>query len=91
MAHPSSLYFSDYELEQEIDNLISKGLDGIEVRNRSITMEQGIRYEQIANKLGILTTVGSDFHSPEKDTIGVDVSEEIYDKFKKRMLLAKDR
>jgi predicted metal-dependent phosphoesterase TrpH len=89
LAHPSTLYFSDYEIEQEVRGLMSRGLDGIEVRNRSITIEQGKSYEQIANKLGILTTVGSDFHSPENETIGCWVSERLYEEFETRMVLSK--
>lgn len=91
LAHPSTLYFSDYELEQEVRLLMARGLDGIEVRNRSITKEQGKRYEKIANNLGILTTVGSDFHYSEYDRIGIYASEMIYENLEHRMRLSKKK
>lgn len=91
LAHPSTLYFSDYELEQEVRHLMARGLDGIEVKNRSITKEQGVRYEKIANNLGIITTVGSDFHYSEFDKIGVFASEMIYENLEQRMRLSKKK
>lgn len=89
LAHPSTLYLSDYDLEKEVRGLMAYGLDGIEVKNRCITSFQSISYQEIANKLGLISTMGSDFHSPHLDIIGVEASEEIYENLQKRIVLSK--
>ena len=91
LAHPSTLYLSDYDLEQEVKNLMDMGLDGIEVKNRCITLEQSEKYEMLAKKLNLLVTVGSDFHSPDKENIGVMASRDIYNRMNTRMYVAKRR
>lgn len=91
LAHPSTLYLSDYDLDQEVRYLMARGLDGIEIKNRSITEGQSHRYEKIANNLGILTTVGSDFHYSEYDKIGICVSESICENLLRKIKLSKRR
>ena len=89
LAHPSTLKLDEVSLEREISSLVSLGLDGIEVKNKGITSIQSIIYEDMANRFGLITTVGSDFHTPYLDIIGIDASEEVYDKLQKRMKLVK--
>lgn len=89
LAHPSTLKLDNNTLEKEISHLITLGLEGIEVNNTKNTNIQNIILENIVNKYSLITTVGSDFHIPEEDIIGVDTSEEIYEQLQKKMKLAK--
>ena len=89
LAHPSTLKLKEKQLEEEVRTLINLGLDGIEIKNRSITNAQSIIYENMANKLNLIKTVGSDFHSPYQDIIGVETSEEVYENLQKQIQLRK--
>lgn len=89
LAHPCTLRMDDETLLKEIYGLMNYGLDGIEIKNRSITREQNIRYEEMANEFELIKTVGSDFHSPYLDVLGVDVSEDIYNNLQKKIKLSK--
>ena len=62
LAHPKSLELSDIELLKTIKQLVSCGLDGIEVYHSSHTKEEMKKYMDIVNKLGLLYSGGSDFH-----------------------------
>lgn len=62
LAHPSSLNLTDTVLEKNIKNLISLGLDGIETYYSQHTALQISKYHSIAQKYGLLETIGSDFH-----------------------------
>lgn len=85
LAHPSTLKMDAQSLKLEICKLIDSGLDGIEIKNRSITRLQSIKYYELATELGIITTVGSDFHSPYLDILGVEASESIYENLQKKL------
>lgn len=89
LAHPSTLKLKEKQLEEEVRTLINLGLDGMEIKNRSITNAQSIIYENMANKLNLIKTVGSDFHSPYQDIIGVETSEEVYENLQKQIQLRK--
>lgn len=70
MAHPSSMKFSDDQLFDFIIYLKNIGLEGIEVFNADKTKkEQLLYYLQIAKKLNLLTTSGSDFHREEETKV----------------------
>jgi len=62
LAHPHSLELNDKELLKMIRNLISCGLDGIEVYHSNHTPEQMKQYLQIAKQENLLISGGSDFH-----------------------------
>ena len=51
-------------MEEILPNLISQGLEGIEVYNSLHTYEDSQRYLEIAKKYNILTSGGSDYHGP---------------------------
>lgn len=88
MAHPSSMKFSDNQLFDFIIYLKNIGLEGIEVFNADKTKkEQLLYYLQIAKKLNLLTTSGSDFHR-EEETKNLGVNNEYSNNFIK---LVKER
>lgn len=85
MAHPSSLKLSDYELLKFITSLKEKGLDGIEVFNADKTNKEQLKsYREIAKKLNLLETSGSDFHR-ETETPILGVSNNFSNKFIKTL------
>lgn len=72
LAHPNSLKFNYSELDCFIKELISLGLNGIEVINSSkINLEESQCYKQIAQKYSLLTSGGSDFHDDINYRLGV--------------------
>ena len=73
LAHPVSLNMNDDQLFSYLKYLQELKLDGIEVVNTSkISLIQTIKYLEMAKKLNLLTSSGSDFHDLKKNTIGVD-------------------
>jgi predicted metal-dependent phosphoesterase TrpH len=64
LAHPNNMKRDEAETETEIARLQSLGLDGIEARYNLHTPEDTARYLALADRLGLLTTGGSDFHGP---------------------------
>lgn len=64
IAHPVTLKLNDDELNKEIKELKSYGLDGIECYNNIHTKEEINKLKKIANENDMLITAGSDFHGP---------------------------
>lgn len=62
LAHPKSLELSDKELLCLLKDMINCGLKGIEVYHSTHTKEESLRFLEIANKLNLLVSGGSDFH-----------------------------
>jgi hypothetical protein len=62
LAHPNNLKMEPQEAENYICELQGLGLDGIEARYNLHTPEDTARYLALANRLGLLTSGGSDFH-----------------------------
>ena len=62
LAHP--LYLRD---DTVIERLCDQGLVGLEAYHGSHTTTMAQRYEQIATRLGLLVTGGSDYHGAPKD------------------------
>ena len=86
-AHPSTIKYSDSELEELVKELSLLGLDGIEVFNSSkTTIEQMNFYLYLAEKYDLLTTCGSDFHNENTASIGInnDISDKFINKVKRR-------
>ncbi len=71
LAHPRSLHMGRESLEKYVTRLREEGLEGIELYNPSCSFEvfENIRY--IADKLNLVTTVGSDYHGKESRNIYV--------------------
>lgn len=86
LAHPNTLNVSIDELKSIIYNLKEHGLAGIEVINSKMGAFDKQVFGAIANELGLLQTVGSDFHSLDNQTIGIEVEPAIFEDFKKQIL-----
>ena len=62
LAHPCEIELDDYEKYNFIKKLKDKGLMGIESAYADFTFNDFIKYPRIAQELGLLESVGSDFH-----------------------------
>lgn len=72
LAHPGRL-----EDEAIIEELVARGLVGIEVFYPSHSTLQIARYRNLASQFGLVMTAGSDFHDPRWNArgVGMDVDE----------------
>ena len=84
LAHPGSLNKPMDELTTIVSELKDNGLVGMEIINGK--MKPKAYYEIIAEKLKLLKTVGSDFHNLEKDNIGIEVSDNLYEPMVKKLI-----
>lgn len=66
LAHP--MYLKDQSL---IERLAQEGLVGLEVYHSSHSPEQIRRYEQMADRLRLLKTGGSDYHGASKEGVAI--------------------
>ena len=62
LAHPYSLRQSKIELLKTIKDMVSCGLDGIEVYHSNHSLDQMNYYMQMVQDYNLLYTAGSDFH-----------------------------
>ncbi len=69
IAHPHSLKLTDIEIERKIAKLKSLGLDGVEYAHSNHSAEQTELYKNIALKLGLKLSAGSDFHGAYKENV----------------------
>ena len=84
LAHPGSLNRQMDELTTIVSELKENGLQGMEIINGK--MKPKAYYEIIAEKLKLLKTVGSDFHSLEKDNIGIEINDNLYEPMSKKLI-----
>ena len=61
-AHPLSLYLSINTLETTMEEIKAKGVMGLEAYHPAIRVSQGQQLEEIARKLDMFVTAGSDYH-----------------------------
>ncbi|OPZ77320.1 MAG: Error-prone DNA polymerase [Alphaproteobacteria bacterium ADurb.Bin438] len=66
MAHPSTLFLKDEELFNLIKSFKEMGLDGLECIHVRHDLKKVPFYMDIANKLGLIISGGSDFHGKYK-------------------------
>jgi hypothetical protein len=71
LAHPYTLSLSTEEAEAFIIGLKEAGLAGVEVYYPEHTPEQTARYANLASRLGLLVTGGTDFHGPYRNAISL--------------------
>jgi len=64
LAHPRQMAVGNSELFDTLVTLRKAGLQGIEVYSPDTTDEQINSYKEMAEKLGLSPTGGSDFHAP---------------------------
>ena len=62
LAHPYQLKLFPHQLEYKLAELISYGLDGIELYHSNHTEEQIELYKRLIKYYYLLYSVGSDFH-----------------------------
>lgn len=65
IAHPGTLHMSWTKLRQALEEWVPLGLDGIEAFHSSVKLREARKFKHVADEFGILSTYGSDFHSPE--------------------------
>lgn len=64
------------------------GLEGLEVYYGAHTPSDVIRYQELAERLGLLATGGSDYHGPgtgRERALGVEVPDEVHGRFMERL------
>lgn len=88
LAHPNQLLLNDEELEEKIKEMISVGLDGIEVYHSGHSKEETEKYLEIANKYNLLISGGSDYHGKSVKP-DVDIGKTSNGKIKRLSLLSK--
>jgi len=69
LAHPGA-----QRIDKEINLWIEDGLQGIEVYHPEHSCEDSLRYNAMAEKLGLIATGGSDFHGKSIKT-GIDIGD----------------
>ncbi len=62
IAHPLSLYVSWGKIEGVMTQIRDTGVMGLEAYHPAIRLSQAQRLEELARKLGMFVTAGSDFH-----------------------------
>jgi len=72
LAHPITLGVNGYkELENLVSDLIKYGLKGIEVYYPEHSTSDIARYKEIAKRLGLVETGGTDYHGIEKNGLEI--------------------
>lgn len=61
-AHPLSMYVSWGKIEDVMRDVRSKGVEGLEAWHSAVRVGQAVRLEELARKLDMIVTGGSDFH-----------------------------
>ncbi|MDR2135506.1 MAG: PHP domain-containing protein [Treponema sp.] len=62
LAHPMSLYVSLNRLQTLLEDLKNRGLAGLEAWHPAAKLRECLRLEEMARKLGLRVSAGSDFH-----------------------------
>lgn len=87
LAHPYTLKLDKNNLHKRVESLQKSGLDAIEVVNGKTNPEMIKEYKKLANILGLLQTVGTDFHTTQNSEIGIEVEDSIINNFRKTLNL----
>ena len=79
LAHPLVINEDWTEVESVVEELARQGLDGIEAFYTPYPVEDQERLLELADRLGLPASGGSDFHDHEDDrTVGVDIPRELW-------------
>lgn len=62
LAHPLSLYVSWGKMDETIEKIRNHGVEGLEAWHPAARINEGVKLEQLAKRLGMFVTAGSDFH-----------------------------
>ncbi len=68
VAHPLSLYLSWTKLEPVMEDFKSRGVVGMECFHPGARVTECLRLEEMARRLGMIVTAGSDFHGEKVRT-----------------------
>jgi hypothetical protein len=66
VAHPKTLRLKSAQLAEHLAQWQSEGLDGIEAFHSNASYPECREMEEMAKKLNLLTTAGSDYHGPQR-------------------------
>ena len=61
-AHPMSMYISWGKMEETVLEIQKCGVEGLEAWHPGVRAGEAMRLEELARKLGMFVTAGSDFH-----------------------------
>lgn len=61
-AHPLSIYVAWGKMDDTMKLIRNAGVEGLEAYHPGVRVSEGERLEQLARKLGMFVTAGSDFH-----------------------------
>lgn len=61
-AHPMSMYISWGKMENTMIEIQSAGVQGLEAYHPGVRLSEALRLEELARKLDMIVTAGSDFH-----------------------------
>lgn len=61
-AHPMSMYVSWGKMENTMIEIQSAGVQGLEAYHPGVRLSEALRLEELARKLDMIVTAGSDFH-----------------------------
>jgi len=86
LAHPKSLKLNLVDLKEQISVLQGYGLKGIEVKNTKMGQLDIEYYRQLIKDTNLLETIGSDFHNPLEDEIGISVDDKFYNNIVKKLV-----
>jgi hypothetical protein len=74
LAHPNTLGMNGYsDLEKLILRLVGEGLKGIEVYYPEHSAAEIGQYKALAQRCGLLSTGGTDYHGMEKNGLDIGV------------------
>ncbi len=62
LAHPLSLYVSWGKMDETIEKIKKHGVKGLEAYHPGARVSEGLRLEELAERLGMFVTAGSDYH-----------------------------
>jgi hypothetical protein len=92
LAHPLQLRRqTPAQLEAMVGELAEQGLEGLEVLHSGHDNDTVIRFMRMADRLGLITTGGSDFHGSNKSSIrigrpaGREIPREFYERVVERV------
>ncbi|MHB1456095.1 MAG: DUF294 nucleotidyltransferase-like domain-containing protein [Armatimonadota bacterium] len=94
LAHPLVLQPDLLKLESLVSDLKEKGLDGIEAIYESFTDDQCQSLCDMAKRLELLVSAGTDFHDPKSynsHPLGIDMPTELWKQFRDAVFSVKSK
>lgn len=87
LAHPNTINMNQEDLYNYIKYLKDNGLEGLEFHNGLMPNGVWVGFENLADELQMIKTVGSDFHFIGRERIGMNAPEEIFENLEEKILL----